>query len=135
MAKNPVVSLPDLADDADFMAKLTPLVAKVVPAAQVQSSKPPVEPRNVNKTNRIHDRSESANSVAQARAMLDEIERKRGEKRAYTFKLPMRVVNQMNDLAENEGKSLTTKLLEILKGSGLDVIPEDFIDIRKLKRK
>lgn len=134
MAKNPTFSLPDLSDDADFMARLTPLVAQVVPNAAV----PPVEhvkAAQANKTNETPSRAGDADSVAQARAILDEIERKRGEKRAYTFKLPVRVVNQLSESAETEGKSLTTKLLEILKDAGLDVIPEDFVDIRKLKRK
>jgi len=66
---------------------------------------------------------------------IERIEAARGERARYEYVLPKRVAQALAVEAATNGVSATVRLLQILRSSGLPVIPEDLIDLRKLPKR
>ncbi len=73
--------------------------------------------------------------IVSAAERLAQIERSRGPKRRFEYLIPARVGDALADDAARQGKSATTRLLEILREAGYPVIAEDLIDLRKERRR
>ncbi len=119
MSRKPIPALPDLeSDDVTFRARLQPLLSTALP--KERRSGLPVERKS---------------GRAGAAEEAERIEAARGAKRRYEFVLPTRVGNALSEDAAKRGVSATTRLLEILRSSGYPVIPEDMLDLRKLRKR
>jgi hypothetical protein len=122
MAKRPVVGLPDLDDDdAAFRAKLRPLAHAVLPQPEL----PEV---------RTSDHPDIRTSGVEAARKIEAVYQARGPRRRFEYLLPERVGQAVAEDAESRGLSAAQRLLEVLRDAGYPVIPEDFTDIRKMRR-
>lgn len=119
MSRRPTpATLPNLEDeDEAFREKLRPLVADLPKDRKVSH---PVE--------RTSGRTGAAREI-------ERIEAARGERARYEYVLPKRVAHALAADAAAKGVSATVRLLQILRSSGLPVIQEDMIDIRKLPKR
>ncbi len=119
MSRRPTpAALPNLEDeDASFRESLRPLMS-VLP--KDRKHRQPVE--------RIPGRTGAAREI-------ERIEAARGERARYEYVLPKRVAQALAAEAAANGVSATVRLLQILRSSGLPVIPEDLIDLRKLPKR
>ncbi|MDR3740807.1 MAG: hypothetical protein P4L40_17465 [Terracidiphilus sp.] len=59
----------------------------------------------------------------------------RGPKGRFEYLIPVRVGDALAADAARRGQAAATRLLEILRDAGYPVIPEDFLDRRKEKRR
>ena len=119
MSRRPTpAALPDLKDeDEAFREKLRPLVAGL-----------PEDRKSGNPVERSSGRTGAAREI-------ERIEAARGERARYEYVLPKRVAQALAADATAKGVSATVRLLQILRSSGLPVIPEDMVDIRKLPKR
>ena len=119
MSRRPTpAKLPDIEDDDEaFRAKMQPLVSGLPKDRKIGG---PVE--------RTPGRTGAAREI-------ERIEAARGPRKGYEFILPTRVHDALTAEGKARGGSATTRLLEILRSSGLPVIPEDLIDLRKLPKR
>ncbi len=142
MSKSAPSPLPDL-DDAEYAAKLRPLGDTIIPNKGQTYSRESgkTDARNtgymVNRTfgrtdEPKSDHMKSRTSVAEH---LEQIELIRGPKRRFEFLIPVRVGEALAKDAAGRGQSAATRLLEVLRDAGYPVIPEDFVDLRKEKRR
>jgi hypothetical protein len=129
MSKTTERLLPDL-DDAEFAAKLRPLGDAVLPKLK-QSDVRISETPDIRASEQTGGRK-SRLSVAEH---IEHIEKLRGPKRRFEYLIPVRVGEALAADAAQRGQSAATRLLEVLRDSGYPVIPEDFIDLRKEKRR
>ena len=120
MSRRPTpTSLPNLeAEDESFRESLRPLLVTVLP--KDRKSGVPVE--------RLSGRAGAAREI-------ERIEAARGERARYEFILPKRVAQALASEAASNGVSTTVRLLQILRSSGLPVIQEDLIDLRKMPKR
>jgi hypothetical protein len=118
MTRKPA-QLPDLDEDADFRRTMSPLLKTVLP-----EERKPVFPDN----RIIGGRVGAAEKQAQ-------IEATRGMKRRFEYLIPDRVGRALAEDAAAQGKSATTRLLEVLRDAGYPVIQEDLIDLRKMPKR
>jgi hypothetical protein len=118
--------LPDLDDDAEFRRKLSPLLNTALP----EDRKPvQLDDRRTGHTdNRVNGLVEAAEKQAR-------IEAKRGVKRRFEYLIPERVGKALAEDAAAQGKSATTRLLEVLRDAGYPVIREDLVDLRKMPKR
>jgi hypothetical protein len=118
--------LPDLDDDAEFRRKLSPLLNTALP----EDRKPvQLDDRRTGYTdNRVNGLVEAAEKQAR-------IEAKRGVKRRFEYLIPERVGKALAEDAAAQGKSATTRLLEVLRDAGYPVIREDLVDLRKMPKR
>jgi hypothetical protein len=142
MSKSAPITLPDL-DDAEYATKLQPLRDAVIPRSRQTQNRTsgfmdkqttgytkarkldPADTRNL-------DHLKSRISVAEH---IEHIEQLRGPKRRFEFLIPARVGEALTKDAAERGQSAATRLLEVLRDAGYPVIPEDFVDLRKEKRR
>jgi hypothetical protein len=122
------VPLPDLDEDADaeFRRKLSPLLDTALPDHRkpvMPDDRNPIAPEH-----RINGRVEAAEEQAR-------IEATRGAKRRFEYLIPERVGRALADDAAAQGKSATTRLLEVLRDAGYPVIQEDLVDLRKMPKR
>jgi hypothetical protein len=120
-AKAKPAPLPDM-DDAEFTTKLRPLGEAVIPKSGRQ-------------VNRISDNPDTRTSRLSAAERIEEIEQVRGPKRRFEYLIPVRVGDALANDAISKGQSAATRLLEILRDAGYPVLPEDFVDLRKERRR
>jgi hypothetical protein len=134
MSRNPV-RLPDLEDDDDFRKKLSPLVATALP-----NDRKPALPDH-QRVGEPEFRNDAApdnritGGLLQAAEKQARIEAARGIKRRFEYLMPERVGRALAEDAAAQGKSATTRLLEVLRDAGYPVIQEDLIDLRKLPKR
>ncbi len=132
MSRSPILALPDLDEDTAFREKLKPLADRVLPGhptEELRTSGLPV----------IRDSAEvqpglGEGPVAAAQKIVALYEA-RGPRRRFEYLLPERVGNALAEDAETKGMSAAQRLLEILRDAGYPVIPEDFTDVRKMRRR
>ena len=118
MTRRPTAApLPNLEDDEAFREKLKPLMSTL-----------PKDRKTSNPVERIPGRTGAARE-------MERIEAARGERARYEYVLPKRVAQALAAEAAANGVSATVRLLQILRSSGLPVIPEDLIDLRKLPKR
>ena len=133
MTRKPV-ALPDLDDDADFRRKLSPLLNTALPEERkpvqpdVRKSGAPDNQEPVTSKGRPTGRV----SAAEKQARIEEL---RGAKRRFEYLIPERVGRALAEDAAAQGKSATTRLLEVLRDAGYPVIQEDLIDLRKMPKR
>lgn len=120
MSRRPTpVALPNLEDeDEAFRQKMHKLAEAVLP--------------NDRKAGQPVERKPGRTGAARE---MERIEAARGERARYEYVLPKRVAQALAAQAATDGVSATVKLLQILRSSGLPVIPEDLIDLRKLPKR
>jgi hypothetical protein len=66
---------------------------------------------------------------------IEEIEQTRGPKRRFEYLIPIRVGDALAADAAAKGQSAATRLLEVLRDAGYPVKQEDFVDLRKERRR
>jgi hypothetical protein len=120
-AKAKQAPLPDM-DDAEFKTKLRSLGEAVIPKTGKQ-------------VNRMSDNPDSLTSRLSAAERIEEIDQVRGPKRRFEYLIPLRVGDALANDAASKGQSAATRLLEILRDAGYPVLPEDFVDLRKERRR
>jgi hypothetical protein len=113
--------LPDM-DDAEFTTKLRTLGDMVLPKTGKQVSRTSVNP-------------DTRTSRLTAAERIEEIEQTRGPKRRFEYLIPIRVGEALAADAAAKGQSAATRLLEILRDAGYPVKQEDFVDLRKERRR
>jgi hypothetical protein len=126
MTRKPA-ALPDLDDDAEFRRRMSPLVDQTVPVSRRSAQ---TEERNAGEP----DIRDNGNRVEAARRQAT-IEAARGMKRRFEYLIPDRVGRALAEDAASQGKSATTRLLEVLRDAGYPVIDEDLIDLRKMPKR
>lgn len=121
--------LPDM-DDTEFTTKLRPLGDAVLP--------------KVGRTNnrisgytdeRKEDNADKRMSRLSAAERIGGIEQTRGPKRRFEYLIPVRVGDALAADAAAKGQSAATRLLEVLRDAGYPVKQEDFVDLRKERRR
>lgn len=119
MSRRPTpTSLPNLEEEDEiFRESLRPLTSAL-----------PNDRKTVKPVERIPGRTGAAREI-------ERIEAARGERARYEYVLPKRVAQALAAEAAANGISATVRLLQILRSSGLPVIPEDLIDLRKLPKR
>jgi hypothetical protein len=127
-AKAKPTPLPDM-DDAEFTTKLRVLGDAVLPKSKqdTRTSGSPDSHSSNTKT--------AVMSRQSAAARLEEIEQLRGPKRRFEYLIPVRVGDALAADAAAKGRSAATRLLEVLRDAGYPVIREDFVDLRKERRR
>jgi hypothetical protein len=120
-AKAKPAPLPDM-DDAEFTTKLRPLGDSVLPKTGGLDNRISVYP----------DRRTSRLSAAER---IEKIEQTRGPKRRFEYLIPVRVGDALAADAAAKGQSAATRLLEVLRDAGYPVKQEDFMDLRKERRR
>jgi hypothetical protein len=142
MSRKPT-TLPDLDDDDEFRRKLSPLVETTIP-----EDRKPVRPEHrrlgVTETlttvmpdiriSDVPDNHKTGDLVAAAEKQA-RIEAVRGTKRRFEYLIPERVGRALAEDAAAQGKSATTRLLEVLRDAGYPVIREDMVDLRKMPKR
>jgi hypothetical protein len=128
-AKAKPAPLPDM-DDAEFTNKLRPLGNSVLPKTGRQDSRISVNPNE-----RIDNNPNDRTSRLSAAERIEEIEQTRGPKRRFEYLIPVRVGDALAADAAAKGQSAATRLLEVLRDAGYPVKQEDFVDLRKERRR
>jgi hypothetical protein len=121
--------LPDM-DDTEFTTKLRSLGDTVIPKAGKQ-----VNRISVNPDRHISGNPDNRTSRLSAAGRIEEIEQTRGPKRRFEYLIPVRVGDALAADAAAKGQSAATRLLEILRDAGYPVKQEDFVDLRKERRR
>ena len=127
MTRKPV-ALPDLDDDADFRRKLSPLFNTALP-----DERKPAAPDSRNSI--APEPRHNPGRVGGAAEQQAKIEEARGAKRRFEYLIPERVGKALAEDAAAQGKSATTRLLEVLRDAGYPVIQEDLVDLRKMPKR
>jgi hypothetical protein len=128
-AKPKPAPLPDM-DDAEFVTKLRSLGDTVIPKAGKQ-----VNRMSVDSDKHTGGSPDSRTSRLSAAERIEEIEQARGPKRRFEYLIPVRVGDALAADAAAKGQSAATRLLEILRNAGYPVKQEDFVDLRKERRR
>ncbi len=128
-AKAKPAPLPDM-DDVEFTTKLRPLGDSVLPKAGRQNNRISVYPDE-----RIDSNLNEWTSRLSAAQRIEEIEQTRGPKRRFEYLIPVRVGDALAADAAAKGQSAATRLLEVLRDAGYPVKQEDFVDLRKERRR
>jgi hypothetical protein len=121
--------LPDM-DDAEFTTKLRPLGDSVLPKSGRQNNR-----ISVYTDERIANNPNERTSRLSAAERIEEIEQTRGPKRRFEYLIPVRVGDALAADAAAKGQSAATRLLEVLRDAGYPVKQEDFVDLRKERRR
>ncbi len=121
--------LPDM-DDAEFTAKLRPLGDAVLPKDGRQNNR-----ISGYTDGRKEDNTDKRISRLSAAERIEEIEQTRGPKRRFEYLIPVRVGDALAADAAAKGQSAATRLLEVLRDAGYPVKQEDFVDLRKERRR
>lgn len=127
--KSKPAPLPDI-DDAEFTNKLRPLGNSVLPKSRDQNNR-----ISVYTDRRIADSPNERTSRLSAAERIEEIEQTRGPKRRFEYLIPVRVGHALAADAAAKGQSAATRLLEVLRDAGYPVKQEDFVDLRKERRR
>jgi hypothetical protein len=128
-AKTKPAPLPDM-DDAEFTTKLRSLGDAVLPKSGKSVNQISVSPDK-----RISGSPASRISRLSAAERIEEIEQSRGPKRRFEYLIPIRVGDALAADAAAKGQSAATRLLEVLRDAGYPVKQEDFVDLRKERRR
>jgi hypothetical protein len=128
-AKTKPIPLPDM-DDAEFRTKLRSLGDTVIPKSGKQANRISVSPDK-------HTSGNPGNRTSRLSAAerIEEIEQVRGPKRRFEYLIPIRVGDALAADAAAKGQSAATRLLEVLRDAGYPVKQEDFVDLRKERRR
>jgi hypothetical protein len=121
--------LPDM-DDAEFTTKLRPLGDSVLPKSARHDNR-----ISGYADNRISENLNGRTSRLSAAERIEEIEQTRGPKRRFEYLIPIRVGDALAADAAAKGQSAATRLLEVLRDAGYPVKQEDFVDLRKERRR
>jgi hypothetical protein len=117
-------------DDAEFTTKLRPLGDSVIPKAGRKNNR-----ISVYTDERISSNPNERTSRLSAAERIEEIEQTRGPKRRFEYLIPVRVGDALAADAAAKGQSAATRLLEVLRDAGYPVKQEDFVDLRKERRR
>ena len=128
-AKAKPAPLPDM-DDAEFTTKLRPLGDSILPKTGRQYNR-----ISVYTDKRTYDEPPKRISRLSAAERIEEIEQTRGPKRRFEYLIPTRVGDALAADAAAKGQSAATRLLEVLRDAGYPVKQEDFMDLRKERRR
>jgi hypothetical protein len=128
-AKAKPAPLPDM-DDVEFATKLRPLGESVLHKSGRQNNRISgySDEHLANNPNDRTSRLSAANRI-------EEIEKTRGPKRRFEYLIPVRVGDALAADAAAKGQSAATRLLEVLRDAGYPVKQEDFVDLRKERRR
>jgi hypothetical protein len=127
--KSKPAPLPDM-DDAEFTTKLRPLGDSILPTSGRQNSR-----MSVYTDKRLNGEPTKRTSRVFAAERIEEIEQTRGPKRRFEYLIPVRVGEALAADAAAKGQSAATRLLEVLRDAGYPVKQEDFMDLRKERRR
>jgi hypothetical protein len=128
-AKTKPAPLPDM-DDDEFTTKLRPLGDMVIPKAGRKDIRTSVSPDD-----RTSGSPDGRTSRLTAAERIEEIEQVRGPKRRFEYLIPVRVGEALATDAAAKGQSAATRLLEVLRDAGYPVKQEDFVDLRRERRR
>jgi hypothetical protein len=128
-AKSKPAPLPDI-DDAEFTTKLRSLGDAVLPKTGRPNNRIYGSPDGRNGAS-----PDSRTSRLSAAERIEGIEQNRGPKRRFEYLLPVRVGDALAADAATKGQSAAVRLLEVLRDAGYPVIPEDFVDLRRERRR
>jgi hypothetical protein len=128
-AKAKPAPLPDM-DDAEFTTKLRPLGDAVLPKVGRQNNR-----ISGHTEERREDNTDKRISRLSAAERIEGIEQTRGPKRRFEYLIPVRVGDALAADAAAKGQSAATRLLEVLRDAGYPVKQEDFVDLRKERRR
>jgi hypothetical protein len=128
-AKPKPAPLPDM-DDAEFTTKLRSLGDAVLPRSGKQANR-----ISVNTDKHTGGSPDNRTSRLSAAERIEEIEQSRGPKRRFEYLIPIRVGDALAADAAAKGQSAATRLLEVLRDAGYPVKQEDFVDLRKERRR